>query len=277
LVDDGNEHDVYRLTVEHGVPMQPPPGHELTGNELAGAAFWVRIGSHLESDEQFSAWRRQFVSSAVNRLDVKQNDVDIEVAGQDGIVAVKWKDPIVTTEPAAPTGILTLDGRDLGRPVLEKIPEVAMFVKQRNEAKPIVIKPSGTHWEAESGYSFFGNWIEPDESASAGFAARINQDVSWQLQIEQAGEYVLWGRVQTLDSQHDSFYAEAAKRLADGSFMHRSVRADWQLGTRADWTWVRLPMPIHLETGVWQFTLKPREYEGRIDQLFMTVDPAGKP
>jgi len=272
LVDDGNEQGVYRLTVEHGVPPL-----ESADDCIAGTAFWVRIGSRLESESQFSTWRQQYISSAVNRLDVRHNDIDIEVAGQDGIVAVKWADSVVTTEPAAPTGILTLNGQDLGRSILKKIPEVVRFVKQRNDAIPIVVNSSGTYWEVEGGYSFFDDWIEPDELASGGVAARINQDVSWQLQVEQSGEYFLWGRVQTRDTEHDSFRVETAKRLPDGSFMRRSMNVDWNLGVRAHWTWVCLPVPIRLEKGVWQLTLKPREYEGRIDRLFLSVDPAVKP
>jgi hypothetical protein len=266
LVDDENEHGVYRLTVEHGLP-------DLTGTPaLAGAAFWVRIGSQITSDEQFLTWRKQFMSAEVHRLDVQHNDMEIAVAGQEGTVSVKWVDSIVTTEPAAPLGILTLNGQDLGRPILERIPAVARFVQQRNEAVPIVVEPSGTYWEAESGYSFFEDWMEPDESASGGFAARINQDVSWKLQIQQPGEYYLWGRVQTIDSQHDSFLVETAKQLPDDSFMRRSMSLDWQLGTRTEWTWVRVPIPICLEKGVWQLTLKPRELEGRIDRLFLTTN-----
>ena len=279
LIDDANEHGVYRVTVEHGVPSERA-GDCVDGcvnDRVAGTAFWIRIGSRLETDAQFSAWRQQFMSAEVNRLDVNQNDIDIEVAGQDGIVSVQWKNSVVTTEPAAPLGILSLDGRDLGRPILEQIPEVARFVEQRNEAVPIVIDPSGTHWEAEIGYSFFDDWIEPDALASGGFAARINQDVSWQLQVKQSGEYFLWGRVQTIDSEHDSFWVETARQLPDGSFMRRSMNIDWHLGTRANWTWVRLPMPIRLEEGVWQLTLKPREFEGRIDQLFLTLDSTVEP
>jgi len=289
LVDDENEHGVYRLTVEHqNFLSQRHEGTEEnplgafvplceTNNKLAGTAFWLRIGSHLETNEQFANWKQQFMSATVNRLDVTQNDIDIEVAGQDGIVAIKLADSVRTTEPAAPLGILTLDGQDLGRPILERIPEVATFAKQRNEAVPIVVEPSGIYWEAESGSSFFDDWIEPDELASGGLVARINHDVSWQLHVEQSGEYHLWGRVQTIDAQHDSFFVETAKKLPDGSLMQRSMHTDWQLGVRANWTWVRLSMPIRLEEGIWQLTLKPREYEGRIDQLFLTVDPAKRP
>ena len=268
LVDDGNDQGVCRLTVEHGVPTLPPPSEE-----LAGGAFWVRIGSHLESEEQFSAWREQFIAAKVNRLDIDCNNVAVEVTGQDGIVSIQRTDSVIMTEPAAPVGILTLNGNDLGRPILEKIPAVATFVRQRDAAKSIIIPPSGIHWEAESGYSFFEGVVEPDESASGGFAVRINHAVSWQLQTEQAGEYYLWGRVQTYDPRHDSFGVETAQRLPDGSFMRRSVNADWHLGTHENWTWVRLPFPIRLEKGIWQLTLKPREDEGRIDQLFLTSDP----
>jgi hypothetical protein len=267
LIDDGNEHGVYRLTVEHGTP-------DLAGTPVffPGAAFWVRIGSNLKSEDQFSAWREAFLSANVHQLEVKHNDIDIAVAGQDGIVSVTRTDTVVTTEPVAPTGILTQDGKDLGRPVLEKIPAVALFTKKRDEAEPIVVAPGGTHWKAATGYSFFEGMIEPE-----GIAARINHALSWQLQVERTGDYFLWGRVQTLDAQHDSFFVEAAPRLADGTFMRRSMNVDWHLGTRAEWTWVRLPVPIHLKKGIWQLTLKPREYEGQIDHLFLTDDPAGKP
>jgi len=165
----------------------------------------------------------------------------------------------------APLGILTLDGKDLGRPILERLPTVAKFVKQRDEAVPIVVEPSGTYWQANTGYAW--------QTA----AITINHDVSWQLQITQSGEYHLWGRVQTMDAQHDSFFVEAAKRLPDGSFMRRSLNVDWHLGVRENWTWVRLPVPIHLESGVWQLTLRPREYEGRIEQLFLTLDSSEQP
>jgi hypothetical protein len=268
LVDDGNDLGVYRLTVEHGVPIPPSPSEE-----FAGGAFWVRIGSHLESNEQFSLWRQQFIAAKVNRLDIEHNNVAIEVTGQDGIVSIKRTDSVIMTEPAAPMGIVTLNGNDLGRSILEKIPAAATFIQQRDAAQPIVVSPSGIPWEAESGYSFFEGMVEPDESASGGFAVRINHAVSWQLQVEQTGEYFLWGRVQTCDSQHDSFGVETASRLPDNSFMRRSVNIDWHLGTHENWTWVRLPLPIRLEKGIWQLTLKPREYEGRIDQLFLTNDP----
>ena len=240
-------------------------------NAMPGTAFWVHIGSNIESDEQFHTWREQFMTAQVNRLDVKQNDIDIEVAGQDGIVSVTLIDSVVSTEPAAPMGILTLNGQDLGRPILEQLPMVARFVRQRDEAKPILINPAGTHWKAKIGYSFFEEVFDSDDSV------RVNFDVAWQVQIEQSGEYYLWGQVQTMDAQHDSFWVEAAKRLPDGSFMRRFVNIDWHLGVHADWTWTRLSTPIHLEKGIWQLTLRPREYEGRIDQLFLTNDPAGKP
>ena len=253
----------------------------ITGNEhdapsrardcVAGSALWLRIGSNLENDEQFHAWREQFMSAQINRLEVQGNDIDIEVAGQDGIVSVTLKDNIVSTVPPAPTGILTLNSRDLGRPILERIPEIARFARQRDEAVPVVISPSGTPWEANAGYSVFDEVFESDGSV------RVNYAVSWQVQIEQSGEYYLWGRVQTMDPQHDSFFVEAATRLPDGSFMRRSVNIDWHLGVHADWIWTRLPTPIHLTEGVWQLTLRPREYEGRIKQLFLTLDPSGKP
>jgi len=273
LFDDGNDYGVYRLTVEHGVPI-----HSSSSEESAGAALWVRIGSHLESEEQFSSWRKCFHTDKVHRLDIEQNNIAIEVTGQDGIVSVSFPEEPGTERSAVPgsLGILTLNGNDLGRPILEKLSAVAKFIERRDAAVPIVVDPSGTYWTATSGYSFFDAPKEQSSeptTMSSSEPIRINHAVSWQLQVEQSGEYYLWGRVRTRDAQHDSFWVETAKRLPDNSFMRRSVNLAWHLGTREDWTWVRLPIPIRLEKGIWQLTLKPREYEGKIDQLFLTSDP----
>jgi len=263
LVDDGNNHGVYRLTAEHGLAATPQSAD-------SAAVFWLRIGSQLETEEEFMAWQEQFLEARVNRLVVNQNDIDIEVAGQDGVVSVSLTDALgsVRTEPDAPLGILTLDGTELARPILERLSATAQFIKQRAAAAPVMIIPSGTHWEAATGYSWHAS------ADLSGEALTVNHDVSWQLHIERSGEYYLWGRVQTRDAQHDSFWVETAKQLPDGSFMRRSLLTDWHLGVRDDWTWVRLPVPIRFTEGIWQLTLRPREYEGRIDTLFMALDPA---
>jgi len=256
-----------RIIVVASIAVMLLPCISASSDEMPGSAFWLRIGSQLETNEQFQAWKQQFMTAPVNRLEVKRNNIDIEVAGQDGIVSITLADDVATTIPAAPLGILTLNGQDLGRPILERLPMVARFVRQRDEAVPIVIKPAGTFWKAKTGYSFFEEIFESDGSV------RVNYDVSWQLQIEQSGEYYLSGWVQTMDPQHDSFWVEAAKRLPDGSFMRRSFRIDWHLGVHTDWGWTHLPTPIPLEAGIWQLTLRPREYEGRIDTLFLKRVP----
>ena|GEM_PF-1159653 len=302
LVDDGNEHGVYRLTVEHGLPtaapeffhtqrdagteenfmfaMPVPPCERdahARNNGMPGTAFWLRIGSQLETDEQFAAWQQQFITAKVHRLGIHQNDIDIEVTGQDGAVSIKRADAMITTKPAAPLGILTLNGNDLGRPILEKLPIVANFVQRREAATPMRVNPVGTYWEAVTGYAWQTADGGQQTAAENERAVRVNHDISWQLQVEQPGKYYLWGRVQTIDAEHDSFWVEAAKQLPDGSFMRRTANTDWHLGVRTHWTWVRLPVPIHLEEGVWQLTLRPREYEGRIDKLFLTLNPAAVP
>ncbi|MCL2005835.1 MAG: hypothetical protein FWG73_06685 [Planctomycetaceae bacterium] len=269
LVDDGNEHGVYRLTVEHMPAASPGDARAMreryasqgdTAN--AGAALWVRI----DSDARGDVYGTRGASQGVIHVDSpahaagSANDIAIAVAGRDGILSISLRDGIVQTEPAAPLGILTLDGKDLGRPILERLPAAANFVQRRDTAVPIAVKPEGASWDAELGYSFF------DDIVSDG-AVRINQGVSWQLLVEQSGVYELWGRVQTVDAEHDSFWVEFAERLPDGSFMRRSFQADWHLGVRTDWTWVRLPESIFLSEGIWQLTLKPREYDGRIDRL----------
>ena len=288
LIDDANDHGVVRLTVEHAQhPLDAEPENNRTAmagqpesvcfrpleNKYPGAALWVRIGSGLQCSTSFAVWREQFAASEIHRIEVADNDVHIAVAGQEGIVSLALSNGFIQTKPAAPLGILALNGEDIGRPILECVPKLDNLRTERDTASPVHITPSGTHWLAsplpadrEFGIPPYGI-LQPSGDTSG--AVRVNNNVSWQLQIDKTGNYELWGRVQTKDAEHDSFRVELSKRLPDGSFMRRSFQSDWHLGVREHWTWVRLPTAIFLDAGIWQLTLKPREYEGRIDRLFL--------
>jgi hypothetical protein len=108
LVYDGNEFGAVRLTVRHAVR----PG--------AGAALWVRIGSGLDDDAAFDAWRRAFADANAEMVaDAKA--LDFRVAAEDGPIRVIANAPFksgATLDPAPTRVILEVNGVDLGRQIL---------------------------------------------------------------------------------------------------------------------------------------------------------------
>ncbi|MDR2757621.1 MAG: hypothetical protein LBC20_18175 [Planctomycetaceae bacterium] len=287
LVNDGNKHGVYRLTVQHwsqGVPISydgltAPPG----------AAFWVRVGSNLDSVEKFDTWCRNFAEAPIEKLEVQGNHIAIQIAGSDGSISAIGTELAtpsfqVITEPAEPNGILTLNGNDLGRPILEQIPMIADLVKRKTELKPIPLESTQTYWEAENGFCFFNFLIEPNNEASGKRVVRVNGDAFWLLDIKRAGDYYLWARVSAIDPEHDSFMIDWAKQVHDGLYLSKGSGGAWHIGSGTDWRWVPLKLenqkpivPLKLEPGTWRITLRPREPDALVDRFFLTTDPNDKP
>jgi hypothetical protein len=109
LVDDGNDLGAVRLTVQHAVR----PG--------AAAALWVRIGSGLETDAAFDAWRRAFADARAEVV-ADAKTLQLRVTGEDGPVGIVAAAPFTrsaTIEPAPRRVVLEIDGVDVGRRILE--------------------------------------------------------------------------------------------------------------------------------------------------------------
>jgi hypothetical protein len=108
LVDDSNDLGAVRLTVRHAVR----PG--------AAAALWVRIGSGLDTDEAFEAWRRAFAEATADVV-ADAKTLQLRVAGEDGPVGIVAAAPFTsgaTCEPAPRRVVLEVDGMDVGRRIL---------------------------------------------------------------------------------------------------------------------------------------------------------------
>ncbi|MDR2439305.1 MAG: hypothetical protein LBE12_08050, partial [Planctomycetaceae bacterium] len=287
LINDGNKHGVYRLTINHWTKDVPISYGGLAAPP--GAAFWVRIGSNLDSDEKFNTWTRNFANAPIEKKEVHKNHIAIQIAGTDGSISATGTELAtptfqIATEPAEPNGILTLNGNDLGRPILEQIPFIADLAKQKTELKPILVEPTGTYWEAENGFCFVNSLTVPDDEASAEKAVRVNSDIFWMLNIKQTDNYYLWARVSTTDPEHDSFIIDLAKQMRNGIYLNKVTGGAWHLGTGTNWRWIPLKLenqktiiPLKLEQGTWRITLKPRELDGLVDRFFLTTDPNAKP
>ncbi|MDP6522615.1 MAG: hypothetical protein QGH15_00215 [Kiritimatiellia bacterium] len=128
LVDDGNPHDVLRLTVEHwGVPKSGPASAD-NNHPLPGVAICVQIASGLGNDE-FSLWR-----GGLSRVSFKINADAVQMSSTDdkGVVSLGIDNPWeskrkVHVVPEPPDGILLLNGKELGRPILEPLEAIRRF------------------------------------------------------------------------------------------------------------------------------------------------------
>jgi hypothetical protein len=126
LVHDGNSHGVVRLTVRHARPgeFRGSSGALLPGAVLPGAVWWVRVGSAIESDAAFHAWRHAF-AAADARVEEGAAGLRVRVAGMDGPVAVGKASPTARTAAMLPPpaqGVLELDGADIAAAVLAQLP-----------------------------------------------------------------------------------------------------------------------------------------------------------
>lgn len=118
LVDDANTNGVVRLTVTHYAGEKPVPNPA-----EAGAAFWVRIGGGFKSEAEFAAWKTRF-TEAKAEAEVANRQLHLRAPAGDGEVSIVTdypggQHPVLTPAPAR--AVLELDGRDLGRAMLQPV------------------------------------------------------------------------------------------------------------------------------------------------------------
>ena len=123
FVDDGNTYGVVRLTVTHYESQESPAG--VLG---AGAAMWVRVGSHLATDAAFAAWRKQFAEA---KAEAAKDDprLTLKAAGVDGPLLIETTCPKgenTRVDPPPARCVLEVDGKDIGREILERNPVVPL-------------------------------------------------------------------------------------------------------------------------------------------------------
>lgn len=126
LVNDGNDYGAVRLTVSHPGIFKPDDikSAEDRPRSRPAAAMWVRVGSGLDTDEAFTAWRREFALAAA-KADVDDEHIRIEVEGQDGPVVVGTSKPYNKPDAVVPEptrALLELDGEDVGREIMKRCP-----------------------------------------------------------------------------------------------------------------------------------------------------------
>jgi hypothetical protein len=275
LVGDANPHGVLRVTVDHGVQ---------SGAETAGAAFWVRIGSQLDGPAALAEWRTTFATAAVS-VEASARSVLVRAEGSAGSVATGAAAPYdvpLLTEPAWNRAILAVDGQDLGRQILARIPLLEQRNQQFGECPPVLVDGS-VRFEAESG-SPVASMVEQSDTAASGaryvgVPGKGERDpvakIRWPLEVAQTGDYYLWGRVRTASESGDSFFVDwRGPDQMDGKDWG-DTRV-WNLGVHPEWTWVRLdprPGPVRLSKGRGELVVRGREPGAMLDAVALMRTP----
>jgi hypothetical protein len=285
LVDDGNSFGAARLTVEH---------RSADETAEAGATLWVRVGSSLADDAAFTAWRTAFEGVDAIAVEASPERLRFEVPGQAEPISILAEAPFgrgtVALVPEPSRAVLELDGREIGRPLLESLEPVRSFRERMESLVPIDVPAEGSvTWEAESGLLFPGMTEAEDADACGGryvwqpedYALGSHQGtVSWPVTIARAGRYWLWGRVLATTGKDDSFYVEV--RGDDGRPL--LPPGAWHTGHKGRWSWEPValdlaeePTPFELPAGTCRIVLTAREVGTRIDRLMIASDPDTAP
>ena len=146
------------------------------------------------------------------------------------------------------------------------------------------------YWEAEAGDVMPPMSCGEDSAASGGFfvwmpakpgeraSSRVGS-ATWEMRVEKAGKYYLWGRILAPTPENDSFYLHVFDD--DGELIEPTT---WPTGTRKQWQWIRVtlertksPMPITLPAGPVSLQLRVREAGTKIDRMFITSEAAAEP
>ncbi|MBC7287727.1 MAG: hypothetical protein H5T86_06725 [Armatimonadetes bacterium] len=287
LVYDGNEWRAMRLTVAH---------HNFWGVVRAaaypGAALWLRAGSGLGDEQAFTAWRRAF-AGAQAEVEADESHVSVTVAGVDGPVSVAAEAPFMglkKIEPEPTSALLEIDGQDVGREILARLPVVRKFAAEEQEA-PVIEVPPGrpVTWEAEKARLRGVMKVGLDDQASGGKfvwmpgepGGRGGGDgaATYHLRIARAGTYWLWGRVLTATPEDDSFFirifSEAAEPIS---------KSEWHTGIHVQWEWAPVCLagsteqtPLPLPEGDVYIEVMVREDGAKLDALYLSPDQFAAP
>ncbi len=292
LVDDGNEFGAMRLTIDH---------HRPSVSAQAGAAFWIRVGSRLDTNEKFQAWRSAFEAAEPVTIDATAAGIRLEVPGVDGPVSLSAAAPFdrgspVDLVPEPSRAVLEIacpglgpDAVDVGKRILDDVEPIRSYRRQLARLQPIAIPNGGeATWEAEDGLVFPEMVVIDDAAASAGRCVGSSKDalsysrtgsVTFQLDVAEAGTYYLWARVLAPDPETDSFYV-----VLDDTLNPAGNSASWHTLHASGWRWrpvafdkAKEPAQFTLPAGRTPLQFRVREPGTQLDRVFITRDPDASP
>ncbi|MGO9113501.1 MAG: hypothetical protein ACLP9L_30080 [Thermoguttaceae bacterium] len=291
LVDDGNAWNCLRLTVDHGRCADLEK--TLAGEMVAGAAFWVRIGSRLIDDVDFDTWRNDFDQAKPCVAVESAQRVQVEAPGKEGPLSITADGPWdrtcrVKIVPKPYEGVLEVNGEERGLPLLAAVEPLGSLPPGMGPLSCMNVPAGKTFfWEAESGLVLPGMAVGDDVQASG--RRYVGQEpspigqpsgsVTWSLVIEKPNRYWLWARVRSADTHHGAFSFEVIG--PEGAIL---PAATWILRSPGKWQWQPLrfegatsPAALDLSKGVYRIQLQTRQSGTMIDRLMLTADPKERP
>ncbi len=246
---DGGKYGAMRLTVTHS--PDAPKG-------IGTVAIWVRAAEGIDSDGDFASFRRSF--GALGSATFSDGRADVSAPGEKGklrVFADVWKARRIAVEggeKCPPGCVLSVDGKDLGRKLLEGLDVVRQYRSLLDGKVPGTVS-AGEAIEAEDAALIVPPFVAgSDPKASGGKyvwmpgqagGARSGGDgrVVCVVNVPADGLYSLAARVQTPAPQGDSFRVRIRQRSRDAL-----ARTLWPAGMHQQWQWTNLPDPAGSST-----------------------------
>jgi hypothetical protein len=238
---DGGKYGAMRLTVTH-CPDAP--------KGLGAVAIWVRAAEGIDNDRDFAAFRRSF--GAPGSATFVDGRAELTAPGEKGnlrIFADLWKARRIAVEGGenCPADcVLSIDGKDVGRKLLEGLDVVRQY-RSLLEGKVPGTVSTGQVVEAEDAALIVPPLVAgSDDKASGGRfiwvpgpaggegSGGVGRAV-WVVNVPADGMYTLAARVQTPTARDDSFFVRIRQRGRDSL-----ARTLWHTGVHQQWQWTDL-------------------------------------
>lgn len=285
--DDTPGVDACRLTVAHHDGWRSVRW----GGEPAVAVLWVRVCDDAADEGRFAEFRRSFAAAGCKvELKERQTALDVCAQGEEGELRLATGRNLMGVAKVVPLpkgGVLSVDGRDVGAAALGEVAGLKeyreMMARSEKALRQNRVPVNGrgdVEWEAEEGAVRPNMVVGEDRRASGGrFVWAPGAPgaggggpgmVTWHLDVLEAGEYRLWGRVMAPTPSDDSFFVSL--REGDPARMNLRMRAaermEWGTGvTGGEWKWVEFRRPLKLRRGSYALSLHVREDGTKIDRL----------
>ncbi len=273
ILDDGNQFGVLRLTINHRAAIKNTDPH---------IVLWVRIGTGLADESAFAAWRSRF-ENARAELAVDDSRIVCRATGESGPVGVRVEQPFgvggrIELTPPPCSGILELDGREVGRPLLAELEPIRNFKGPTLESPALLEQRELTLRAADC--IVLPGMIVANSAEDGAYVIQPKDPprgrgmIVVPLRVKQAGRYLLSATVRAPDPRSDSLYVSVSSISGRG---FQSPQAQWFL--RVNPSWQRqtagfdrpnVPSPLELPAGDCVLIIQTRETDVAISSLHLT-------
>ena len=244
------------------------------------AIFDVRIHSGARGDVFPESWQT-LVTQSIPDVDLTAESLRVQERATG--LALEIGDPhtdphFARSIPPPARGVLEVNGKEIGRPLLESAEPLLSHRDQLAPAKAVLIDRIA-HVELPLSSAFVLPPMErkDGELAFPAVDASLGGYAAWALESRENSTQYLWAEVLAPNPQSDSMFIS----LVDADSSGMSWR-DCHFRTCKQWTWMPVgfvgkPHAFALCSGRSALKIAPREPGLRIRRLMMSPDPRWKP